>query len=159
MSRPGTAQGGARRRRKNRTMDGFPFSCPVDVRYGDVDAMDHVNNAVYVTFLEQARMRMWQARIGQLSSARAIPIIVARVAVDYRSPVGLYESVEIGVGVREIGRTSFTLAYRIEATGRLAAEGESVQVLYDYGSGRPVPIEGELRDKLEALRLAPSKRS
>jgi len=158
MSRVGAAAGGARRRRKARAMAGFPFSCPVEVRYGDVDAMDHVNNAVYVTFLEQARMRMWQARISRLGSARAIPIIVARVAVDYRSPVGLYESVEVGVGVREIGRTSFRLAYRIEAGGRLAAEGESVQVLYDYGSGNPVPIEGELREKLEALRVAHPER-
>ncbi len=134
-------------------MDGFPFSCPVEVRYGDVDAMDHVNNAVYVSFLEQARMRLWQERIASLSSARDIPIIVARVAVDYRSPVGLSESLEIGVGVRAIGRTSFTLAYRVEADGRLAAEGETVQVLYDYGQGRPAPIAGALREKLEALML------
>jgi acyl-CoA thioester hydrolase len=134
-------------------VDGFPFSCPVEVRYGDVDAMDHVNNTVYVSFLEQARMRLWQERIASLSSARDIPIIVARVAVDYRSPVGLSESLEIGVGVRAIGRTSFTLAYRVEADGRLAAEGETVQVLYDYGQSRPAPIAGALREKLEALML------
>ncbi len=134
-------------------MQGFPFSCPVELRYSDVDAMDHVNNAVYVTFLEVARMKLWQARIGSLASARDIPIIVARVTVDYRSPIGLYEDVQIGVGVKAVGRTSFTLAYRVEANGRLAAEGESVQVLYDYGHGRPAVIDGELRARLEGLKI------
>ncbi len=134
-------------------MAGFPFSCPVEIRYADVDAMDHVNNAVYVSYLEQARMKLWQERIGALSSAREIPIILARVAVDFRSPVGLFEQVRVGVGVKAVGRTSFTLGYRLEAGGRLAAEGETVQVLYDYGSGKPVEIEGELRERLEALRI------
>lgn len=135
-------------------MTDFPFSCPVELRYSDVDAMNHVNNAVYVTWLETARVRLWQARLGFSGSARDIPIIVARVAVDYRSPVGFDEPVTIGVGVNEIGRTSFTLAYRIEASGRLAAEAETVQVLYDYRKRRPQPITGELRGKLEALKLS-----
>ena len=135
-------------------MKDFPFSCPVELRYGDVDAMNHVNNSVFVTLLETARVRLWQQRFGFSGSARDIPMIVARVAVDYRSPVGLEEPVEIGVGVREIGRTSFTLAYRIEASGRLAAEAETVQVLYDYGQGQPVPIAGEVRRTLEELRLS-----
>jgi acyl-CoA thioester hydrolase len=139
-------------------MNDFPFSCPVELRYSDVDAMNHVNNAVYVTFLETARVRLWQKYFDYSGSAHDIPIIVARVAVDYRSPVGLEEPVEIGVAVKQIGRTSFTLAYRIEASGRLAAEAETVQVLYDYGQGCPVPITGELRRKLEALMLSGADR-
>jgi acyl-CoA thioester hydrolase len=134
-------------------MKGFPFACAVELRYGDVDAMNHVNNAVYVTFLETARLRLWQTHFAFSGSARDIPLIVARVAVDYRSPVSLEEPVEVGVGVKEVGRTSFTLAYRVEASGRVAAEAETVQVLYDYGRGRPVPITGEVRRTLEALLL------
>lgn len=136
-----------------RNMQTFPFSCPVELRFADVDAMNHVNNAVYVTFLELARLRLWQQRLGFSGSAREIPIIVARVSVDYRSPVGLEDRVVIGLGVKEIGRTSFTLAYRIEASGRLAAEAETVQVLYDYALRKPLPIAAELRKKLAALRL------
>jgi acyl-CoA thioester hydrolase len=135
----------------------LPFSCPVELRYGDVDAMNHVNNAVYVTLLELARVRLWQERIGFSGSARDIPIIVARVAVDYRSPIGLGDRVVIGVGVKTIGRTSFTLVYRIEASGRLAAEAETVQVHYDYTRGSPLPIPVELRAKLEALRVPPDR--
>jgi acyl-CoA thioester hydrolase len=139
---------------KGAKVEGFPFSSPIELRYGDVDAMNHVNNAVYVTFLEQARLRLWQEHIGFSGSARDIPLIVARVSVDYRSPIGLEDNVLIGVGVKAIGRTSFTLAYRIEASGRLAAEAETVQVLYDYAGRRPLPIEGDLRVKLEGLLLA-----
>ena len=134
-------------------MNGFGFSCPVEVRYSDVDAMNHVNNAVYVTYLEFARMRLWRERFGFVGSARDIPLIVARVAVDYRSPIGLEHPVEIGVGVSEIGRTSFTFRYRVEAAGRLAAEAETVQVCFDYTSGVPVPIDDTLRRSLEALRV------
>jgi acyl-CoA thioester hydrolase len=134
-------------------MSGFPFSCPVELRFSDVDAMNHVNNAVYVTLLETARLRLWQAHFGFVGSARDIPLIVARVAVDFRAPVGLEDPVEVGLAVKHIGRTSFTLVYRIEASGRLAAEAETVQVNYDYGKARAVPIAGELLDKLEALRL------
>ncbi len=132
-------------------MEGFGFSCPVEVRYSDVDAMNHVNNAVHVTYLEIARLRLWQQRFGFTGSARDIPIIIARVAVDYRSPIGLEQPVEIGIRVSEIGRTSFTFRYRVEAAGLLAAEAETVQVCFDYAAGRPVPIDGDLRRQLEAL--------
>ncbi|MBZ5588680.1 MAG: acyl-CoA thioesterase [Acidobacteriia bacterium] len=134
-------------------MDGFVFSCPVEVRYSDVDAMNHVNNAVYLTYLETARVRLWQTRFGFTGSAREIPIILARVAVDYRSPISLEQPVEIGIGVSAIGRTSFTFRYRIEAAGQPAAEAETVQVCFDYAASRPVPIDGELRRHLEALRV------
>ena len=139
-------------------MSEFPFSCAVELRYSDVDAMNHVNNAVYVTLLETARLRLWREHFGFAGSAREIPLIVARVAVDYRAPVGIEEPVEIGLAVKHIGRTSFTLVYRIEASGHLAAEAETVQVHYDYGKARAVPITGELLGKLEALRLSGAAR-
>ncbi|HVN75186.1 MAG TPA: thioesterase family protein [Thermoanaerobaculaceae bacterium] len=140
-------------------MQGFPFSCPVEVRFVDVDAMNHVNNAVYVTYLELARLRLWQSRFSFSGSARDIPIIVARVAIDYRSPISLEEPVEVGVGVTGIGRSSFTFAYRVEAAGRLAAEAETVQVCYDYAAARPVPVDDELRRLLEAVALRPRSAS
>ena len=136
-------------------MDGFPFSWPVEVRFSDVDAMNHVNNAVYLAYLELARVRLWQTRFGFAGSARDIPVIVARIAVDYRSPVGLEDPVEVGIGVTHIGRTSFTFRYRVGAGGRLAADAESVQVCFDYGAGRPVPVDEEFRRQLEGLRITP----
>ncbi len=139
-------------------MRGFPFSCPVEVRYSDVDAMNHVNNALYVTYLEHARLRLWRERFGFAGGAREIPIIIARVAVDYRSPIGLADEVEVGIAVGRTGRTSFAFEYRIEASGRLAAEAETVQVHFDYAAGAPCAIPAELRAQLAALRSATPRR-
>ncbi len=137
---------------KTKPLADYPFTCPIAVRYLDVDAMNHVNNAVYVTYLEIARTRLWQERIAATASARDIPFIVARVVVDFRSPIGLEDEVRAGVAVTRIGRTSFTLGYRITASGRLAAEAETVQVSYDYAAGQPMPIDDDLRGRLSALQ-------
>jgi acyl-CoA thioester hydrolase len=140
-------------------MDGFPFSTHIEVRYRDVDAMNHVNNAVYVTYLEVARTRLSKEHMEFAGSAREIPFIVARVAVDYRSPIGFGEDVEIGLAVKAIGSSSYTLTYRVEADGRLAAEAESVQVHFDYATNRPMPLEGERRASLERLRMETGDRA
>lgn len=140
-------------------MEGYPFSTRIEVRYRDVDAMNHVNNAVYVTYLEIARTRLSQQLLGFAGSARDIPFIVARVALDYRSPIGFGEDVEIGLAVTSIGRSSYTLAYRIEAAGRLAAQAESVQVHFDYATNCPMPIEGARRANLERLMTGTGDRA
>jgi acyl-CoA thioester hydrolase len=142
---------------KEAAMHGMPYVCPIEVRYRDVDAMNHVNNAVHVTYLEVARVRLWHDRFDPLASARESPFLVARVAVDYRAPIGLGDDVAIGVGVSAIGRSSFTLAYRVEASGRLAAEASTVQVLVDPRTGRPRPIDDELRQRLLAIALVTSE--
>jgi acyl-CoA thioester hydrolase len=129
----------------------LPFSSPIEVRFSDVDAMNHVNNAVTVTYLETARVRMWRECLGTVRHASDFPFILARVAVDYRSPISFGDDVVVRVGVTRVGRSSFTLAYRVEASGRLAAEAETVQVMFDYASARPVPIDAELRARLERL--------
>ena len=134
-------------------MDGFPFACEIQVRFADVDAMNHVNNATCVSYLEVARVALLRERLGFTGSARDLPFIVARVAVDFRSPIALEDDVKVGVAVTHVGRTSFTFTYRVEASGRLAAEAETVQVSYDYAAGNPVPIPDDLRSRLTALVL------
>jgi len=78
---------------------------------------------------------------------------VARVAVDFRSPIGLEDAVNVGVAVTHVGRSSFTFAYRGEASGRLAAEAETVQVAFDCATGKPMPVSHELRARLSALAI------
>jgi acyl-CoA thioester hydrolase len=114
--------------------------------------MNHVNNAVFVTYLEVARERLWRERLGFSGSARDFPFILARVTVDFRSPVHLGEEVRVEVGVGRIGRSSFTFLYRVYAADRL--EAETVQVMYDYEKGRPVPLPEPMRAALEPLLSA-----
>ena len=75
--------------------------------------------------------------------------MVARVEVDYRRPILLGESVEVACWPTAIGRSSFTLDYRVEANGELAAEGRSVQVHLE--NGRPAAVPEATRAGLEAL--------
>ncbi|MEW6337826.1 MAG: acyl-CoA thioesterase [Acidobacteriota bacterium] len=138
--------------------DPFPFASPIEVRFSDIDAMNHVNNAVTVSYLEIARVRVWRERLGAVEHARDFPFILARVSIDYRSPIHFGDEVIVRLRVSRIGATSFTLAYRIEASGRLAAEAETVQVMFDYATGRSVAIEPELRARLESLTTGTGSR-
>jgi acyl-CoA thioester hydrolase len=120
--------------------------------------MGHVNNAVYLTYLEQARFSHWRAsglaRGGDLASNAGGPgevpgVILAHVEIDYRRAAKYGDLLEIRVGVAAIGRTSFTYEYEIlDAGGQLVANAKTVLVRFDYAAGVPVPITDELRRAL-----------
>lgn len=127
------------------------FSTRVDVRFRDIDAVGHVNNAVYLTYLEQARLAYWMALTGS-TDLRSIDIILARVEIDYRTPVTFGETIDVSVRCVSMGRTSCTLELRLTegASGRLVAEARNVLVYFDYASGRSRPIPDELRARVRA---------
>lgn len=135
-------------------MQGYPFVCPVEVRWRDLDPFGHVNNAVFVSYLEHARVEAWQLwkKRGRTSVTH---FLVARIEIDFKSPIELGEKVEVGLGVERIGRSSFAYRYRVEAGGRVAAEAMSVQVCFDPKSQAPIPVPDDLREALESLALEP----
>jgi len=130
-------------------VEGYPFSVPVTVRWRDLDPFGHVNNAVYLSYLEVARTAFWRERLGG-GEPRGIPFVVARIEIDYRREIGMGARVEVGLRCERIGRTSFTLAYRIEADAETAAEARSVQVCLDR-EGRPAPVPSGLRAALAEI--------
>lgn len=141
----------------------YPGGCPrfyparyaVQVRYADLDAMNHVNNAAYVTFLEVARTAMWQEHIRSAESARDFPFIVARITVNYKAPIRYGDHVEVQLAATHVGQKSFTLEYQVDAGERMAAEAETVQVYYDYAIQQSVPIPEEIRRRLGKLSFLP----
>lgn len=122
-------------------MDGFDFVFRDEVRFRDLDGMGHVNNAVFLTYMESARLAFFQS-LG-LGGNPLEGMILARAEVDFRSPVELGEPVEVGVRASRIGTKSFDLEQQVRADGRLAAEGRFVLVAYDYesNSSRELPEE------------------
>jgi acyl-CoA thioester hydrolase len=124
----------------------FKVKVPVQVRFRDTDAMGHVNNAVYHSYLEYARMKYFEQVTG-LRDYRRADFILARVELDYRSPVVVGEELEVGVRCSALRRTSFELAYRVveKGSGRLVAEGRTVQACYDYARGRVKRLDEEQR--------------
>ncbi len=111
--------------------------------------MGHVNNAVYLTYFEQARFAHWRslAGAGLTESPGDLPgVILARVEVDYRMPARYGETLEVRIGLAGIGRTSFTYEYEtVNAGGALVATGRSVQVMFDYTKNTPVPVPDDIR--------------
>ena len=130
----------------------FPVVVPIVVRFRDLDPMGHVNNAVYFTYLEMARVAYYQ-RLGKGRTARDFDFVLAEVTCRYRSPASLGETLLVGIRVPWVGSKSFGFKYKIyeSTTGRLVAEGHSVQVMYDYEKQQTRPVSDELIAALEAL--------
>ena len=131
-------------------MEGYRLVSEVPVRFSDTDGLGHVNNANYLSFLEVARVDYLHKALG-LVKIEEFGIIIARIEIDYKSPVLHHEKVLVGCRVSEIGGASITMEYRLEdkATGRLVANAKSVAVSFDYGLNRPVRVSDEWRKKME----------
>lgn len=119
----------------------FPFVRRERVRFNDCDPMGHVNNALYSTYLEEARI----GALGGLGE-----FILARVEIDFRSELRAGEEIEIASRCSRVGTKSFELEHRITAGERVVAEATSVLVSYDYERGASMPVPDELRRRLEA---------
>jgi acyl-CoA thioester hydrolase len=128
---------------------------PIEVRFRDLDALGHVNNAVFLTYLEVARLAFVQA-LGLLEDAGRVPILVARAEIDYRRPVHLGDDLEVEVRVHAVGRKSFTLAYEVNVGGAVHASALSVQVWMDVARGVSVPIPDRERALLTASMELPA---
>ena len=115
------------------------------VRWRDCDAMGHVNNAVYSTFLEEARIEA----LGGLSH-----FILARVEIDFRSELRAAEEIEVRTRCSRIGTKSLDLEHEIHANGRLAAQAKSVLVGYDYEQGGSVELSDEIRERVSGTRAS-----
>ena len=136
-------------------LDGFTVTHALSPRFRDTDAMGHINNAVYVTYLEVARQEYWRA-FSRQTDYRRVPFILAHVTIDFRSEALVNEALLLGIRCGTIGTKSFTFEYQIrEASGpRLVVEASSVQVCYDYDTKRSLVVPDELRRSLEAFELA-----
>jgi acyl-CoA thioester hydrolase len=119
------------------------------VRFRDLDAMGHVNNAVFLTYIESARFAFLR-HLGAAATVDKMSIIVARIEIDFRAPVGLGDEVAIEVRATRFGDKSFDLEYVLRVDGQVVAEAKSVLVGYDYGSGRSIAIPDDWREKLAA---------
>ncbi len=125
---------------------------PLRPRFRDTDAMGHINNAVYVTYLEVARQEYWRA-FRDDENYRVVPFILARVEVDFRSEALMHETLELCIRCSFIGGKSFGFDYEIreQESQRLVVAARSVQVFYDYATKTSIPCPDEMRARFEAF--------
>jgi acyl-CoA thioester hydrolase len=126
-------------------VEGFDYVHRESVRFRDVDAMGHVNNAVFLTYLEEARIA-YLLKFG----AEVESMILARVEIDFRAPLRMGDEIEIGVRPSNVGTKSFGLEYEVRSGETLAAEAKTVIVSFDYESGRSVDLPQAWREALAA---------
>jgi len=125
----------------------FHCSTPIKVRFRDLDAFGHVNNAVYFTFMEMARVEYFR-QIGLLKNDFPSPFfIIAEATCQFKAPIEMDTPLQVQVRVSRLGNSSFDMEYRFvdEASGAVLATGRTVQVTFDYAANRSVPLPDEWR--------------
>ena len=130
----------------------------LEVRFRDCDPMGHVNNAVYLTYLEQTRFNHWRSLwgFGDPQTPPEMPgVILAHVEADYKRPARYGDTLEIRLLVTHIGRSSFRYEYEmVDEQGRTVLTAATVQVMYDYATETSVPIPDGIRRLLEVHKTA-----
>lgn len=128
------------------------FSVAVDVRFNDIDGMGHVNNALFLTYLEHARMRFFTEVAGSRSE-RDFPFILAHAALDYKAPMKIDAKPVVRMWTSRIGGKSWDFDYEIKdaKTSIVYATGKTVQVAYDYKLEKSDILEGRLKDLVKGL--------
>ena len=126
------------------------FSLPMAVRWRDLDAFNHVNNASYLGYIEEARVTWLKSLSSDWSGVTAAPILAA-ITINYRKPANWPETVVIELTVERIGSKSLTLGHRITSAtdeGILYADGNTVMVWVD-GKGQSVVLPASIRAACE----------
>ena len=121
----------------------------IEVPYGDIDAMGHLNNVAYLRYLEFARQKYWLALRGT-DDFWQIDFVVARAEIDYRSSAHMGELLELEIRVSRMGKSSFDFTYRLTGEdGRLVAEAKTTQVCFDWEARASKPLSAERRAEIE----------
>ena len=135
-------------------MKDYPITIEFPVHWSDLDALGHVNHARFLTWMESARIALFeQVGLAWKNQPTHGPIL-ANLNVDYRAPVHYPSMIVCGVRVQRIGNTSFVLEYGVAQSKSLdefVAVGTSVIVLYDYQAATTVPIPQQLRSELSGI--------
>lgn len=137
----------------------FNFKTHIEIRFSDFDLQGHVNNALYLTYFEQARIKYWQHFLEW--DWTIYGIVVAKAEVNYITPLLIGDKIEVHVRTSKLNNTSFQLDYIIVSTNKegkttITTKGSTLLVVIDIQKQKPVAIPQLQRnqiinfDKLEA---------
>lgn len=132
----------------------FHHRTPVQIRFSDADAMNHVNNAKYLTYMELARIAYFREVLGKGVDYSKTSFILAKAVVDFLLPLSIDDTVEVRTRCARIGNKSFVLEYEIARLNtephEVVAKAETVLVTYDYENQRSIPIPPGWKQRIEA---------
>jgi acyl-CoA thioester hydrolase len=129
-------------------LEDFPYRLSDNVRFGDLDPNQHVNNAVYATYFETGRVTLMKSPEYGLTPS-GLAWIMVRLDIHFRAELHWPGQIELGLGVVKLGRTSVTFEQVVFSEGRCVASATSVGVMIDEASRRPAPLTAEVIEKLK----------
>jgi acyl-CoA thioester hydrolase len=132
--------------------DPYRHRTTLQVRFRDIDAFGHVNNAVFFTYVELARIRYLLDVLEPAEPFERMPLILARVELDFRSPIFFGDEVNVASRVERIGRSSFDMRHRmtVRDAERLVGDVHTVLVTYDYAASAPMRVPDDWRARIGA---------
>jgi acyl-CoA thioester hydrolase len=126
------------------------YSCDIAVRWGDMDAYGHVNNAMYMRYLEEARVQLLAEMGASMDGGGTDPVVI-NVGCTFFQPVVYPDTLKINCYVKDPGRSSFMTLYEVFSASNPenpVSEGYAKVVWMDHHSGKSVPLPDEIRTKI-----------
>ena len=131
-------------------------STPIQIRFSDIDVLNHINNAKFPTYMELGRVFYFNDVISKKHNWNETGVIVANYTMDFRIPIYFNDQLRIETEVTAIGSKSTTFAYRFVVNGNagpiLKATGTSVIVCFHYKENKSMNVPDEWRDKVNAYQ-------
>ncbi len=135
------------------TIDGYHYKTSIPIRFADIDAFGHVNNAIYLTYFEIARSIYWKEIIKW--DWNSLGIIVRRSEIEYLKPICLDDEVYAYVRTSRIGNSSFDVEYilvkKVNGKEEKCTTGLTSCVAYDYLLNKSAPIPAYQKNKMQAF--------
>lgn len=135
-------------------MTDYRFFQPIVIRYGDIDAQRHVNNAKYFTYLESARsMYIQHLKLWDGKDFDNIGIILVETNCTFKAPISFGQLIKVGVRTVRIGTKSIEMEHSFQDadSGQEMATARSVIVAYDYRKNQSIPVPQPWRETIEAF--------
>lgn len=133
----------------------YRHTVEIPVRFMDIDALQHVNNARYLNFLEESRIAYSQELLNVFNSIQELNVLVARVEIDFLRPVLFGEKLQVYTKIAKLGTKSFTFESVITTTNKKgefpAAKAVQTLVAFDPKTSKTAPISEVLRERIEEL--------
>ena len=133
----------------------FKHATPVEVRFGDLDSLSHVNNAKYLTYIESARIKYFKDLLNMGVGHSRLSVILAKATVDFKIPIVLNDQIEVFTRCSRMGTKSFDLEYALVKVNEdqvvEVATAHTILVAYDYEAGQTIPLPDEWRQTMASF--------
>lgn len=144
----------------NESLAGFPVVIDIPVAWGEMDALQHVNNIVYFRYFESARIAYFEKlRFWEFMNQTGVGPILASIQCKFKIPLTYPDTVSVGTRIPSIEQDRFVMEYRAVShkSQAIAAEGESVVVSYNYRESKKTPLPEEMKQRILTLEESVTK--